>query len=31
LVEELEGAMSTGMIDGAVESWDRLGEVLAEG
>jgi uncharacterized protein YndB with AHSA1/START domain len=30
-VEEMEAAMSTGMIDGAIESWDRLEEVLAEG
>ena len=30
-IEEAEEAMATGMIDGAVESWDRLAEVLAEG
>lgn len=29
-IVELEGAMATGMVDGAVESWDRLAEVLAE-
>jgi uncharacterized protein YndB with AHSA1/START domain len=30
-VEALEGALSTGMIPGAIETWDRLEAVLAEG
>ena len=30
-VEALEGALSTGMIPGALETWDRLEAVLAEG
>jgi len=30
-VEVLEGALSTGMIAGAVETWDRLEALLAEG
>jgi uncharacterized protein YndB with AHSA1/START domain len=30
-VEALEGALSTGMIPGALETWDRLAAVLAEG
>lgn len=30
-VEDLEGAVSTGMIPGAIESWDRLAEELAQG
>ena len=30
-VEELEGALATGMIGGAVETWDRLAAMLAEG
>ena len=30
-VEALEGALSTGMIPGAIETWDRLAAVLAEG
>jgi len=29
--EVLEGALATGMIEGAIETWDRLAEVLAEG
>jgi uncharacterized protein YndB with AHSA1/START domain len=29
--EEIEGALATGMIDGAIETWDRLEELLAEG
>ena len=28
-VEALEGALSTGMTGGAIESWDRLDEVIA--
>ena len=28
-VEGLEGALSTGMTGGAIESWDRLDEVIA--
>jgi hypothetical protein len=28
-VEALEGALSTGMTGGAIESWDRLAEVIA--
>jgi uncharacterized protein YndB with AHSA1/START domain len=27
----LEGALATGMVDGAIETWDRLGALLAEG
>jgi hypothetical protein len=27
--EALEGALSTGMTRGAIESWDRLDEVIA--
>src|SRR5262245_57148754 len=30
-VESIEGALATGMIGGAIETWDRLAEVLAEG
>ena len=30
-VEVLEGALATGMVDGAIETWDRLDAVLAEG
>ena len=30
-VEVLEGALSTGMIEGGLELWDRLAELLAEG
>ena len=30
-VESIEGALATGMIGGALETWDRLAEVLAEG
>jgi uncharacterized protein YndB with AHSA1/START domain len=30
-IEELEGALSTGMIGGAVETWDRFAAMLAEG
>lgn len=29
--EALEGALETGMIKGAIETWDRLDAVLAEG
>ena len=29
--EEIEGALATGMVKGAVETWDRLATVLAEG
>jgi uncharacterized protein YndB with AHSA1/START domain len=29
--DEIEGALSTGMIKGAVETWDRLEALLAEG
>ncbi len=29
-VEEIEGALATGMIGGAVETWDRLEALLAE-
>lgn len=29
--EEIEGALATGMIAGAVETWDRLEALLAEG
>lgn len=29
--EALEGALETGMIKGAIETWDRLATVLAEG
>jgi uncharacterized protein YndB with AHSA1/START domain len=30
-VEVLEGALSTGMVPGAIETWDRLAQVLSEG
>jgi uncharacterized protein YndB with AHSA1/START domain len=30
-VDVLEGALSTGMVPGAIETWDRLAQVLAEG
>lgn len=30
-VEVLEGALSTGMVPGAIETWDRLATLLAEG
>ena len=30
-LDEIEGALSTGMIKGAVETWDRLEALLAEG
>jgi uncharacterized protein YndB with AHSA1/START domain len=30
-VEVLEGALSTGMVAGALETWDRLAALLAEG
>jgi uncharacterized protein YndB with AHSA1/START domain len=30
-VEMLEGALATGMIAGALETWDRLADLLAEG
>ena len=30
-VEVLEGALATGMVPGALETWDRLEAVLAEG
>jgi uncharacterized protein YndB with AHSA1/START domain len=29
-VETLEGALATGMVRGAIETWDRLAEVLAK-
>jgi uncharacterized protein YndB with AHSA1/START domain len=29
--EAIEGALATGMIGGAIETWDRLAAVLAEG
>jgi hypothetical protein len=29
--EGLEGALATGMVDGAIESWDRLEEVARGG
>jgi uncharacterized protein YndB with AHSA1/START domain len=29
--EEIEGALATGMVEGAIETWDRLEELLAEG
>ena len=28
--EALEGALSTGMVEGALETWDRLEALLAE-
>ena len=30
-VEALEGALASGMVKGAVETWDRLAAVLAKG
>ena len=30
-VEVLEGALSTGMAEGAIETWDRLAALLAKG
>jgi uncharacterized protein YndB with AHSA1/START domain len=30
-VEVLEGALATGMVAGAIETWDRLAELLAKG
>ena len=30
-VEALEGALSSGMVPGAIETWDRLEAVLADG
>jgi hypothetical protein len=27
----IEGALSTGMAEGAIETWDRLAALLAEG
>jgi uncharacterized protein YndB with AHSA1/START domain len=30
-VESIEGALATGMVGGAIETWDRLAEVLAKG
>jgi uncharacterized protein YndB with AHSA1/START domain len=30
-VEMLEGALTTGMVPGAIETWDRLEALLAEG
>jgi hypothetical protein len=30
-VEALEGALASGMVKGAVETWDRLEALLAEG
>ena len=30
-VEAIEGALATGMVKGALETWDRLASVLAEG
>ena len=30
-VETLEGALATGMVGGAIETWDRLEALLAEG
>jgi uncharacterized protein YndB with AHSA1/START domain len=30
-VEELEGALSTGMVEGALETWDRLAALVARG
>ena len=29
--EILEGALATGMTEGAIETWDRLAAVLADG
>ena len=30
-VEAVEAALQVGMVPGAIETWDRLAEVLAEG
>jgi uncharacterized protein YndB with AHSA1/START domain len=30
-VESIDGALATGMVGGAIETWDRLAAVLAEG
>ncbi|MBA3739998.1 MAG: SRPBCC domain-containing protein, partial [Chloroflexi bacterium] len=30
-IETLEGALATGMVGGAIETWDRLEAMLAEG
>jgi hypothetical protein len=30
-VEALEGAVASGMVAGALETWDRLAALLAEG
>ena len=30
-VDVLEGALATGMVGGAIETWDRLAAFLAEG
>ena len=30
-VEVLEGALSTGMVEGGLETWDRLAALLAKG
>jgi len=30
-VESIEGALSTGMVPGAIETWDRLAAFLADG
>jgi uncharacterized protein YndB with AHSA1/START domain len=30
-IEDLEGALSTGMVGGAIQSWDRLADELAKG
>jgi hypothetical protein len=30
-VEALEGALASGMVNGAVETWDRLAALLAKG
>jgi len=30
-IEVLEGALSTGMVAGGLETWDRLADLLAEG
>ncbi len=29
--EAIEGALATGMVGGAIETWDRLAAVLAKG
>jgi uncharacterized protein YndB with AHSA1/START domain len=30
-VQDLEGALSTGMVGGAIQTWDRLATELAKG